>query len=528
VLEPNAPGINPEVNPDYERSIPAAPASITAFVGRTRRGPVNRPVFIYSLHAFQRYFGGVWRESLLSHAVQQYFENGGHTAVIVRVSNGGSRATIDLPCGPGTLVLEANSPGSDENLRVSVDYDGIADHETDRFNMVVQRVRQPGSELVEDQEFFTRLSIDPESKRHVADLLLGSQLVRVRGAVPAERPDRTLSSRPGAAVAYIDANADGNDGAPLTDYDVIGSAAGATGLFALSAIEQFNLLCIPALSPDRDTGPVTLLAAARYCLQRRAILIVDPPADWHTADEARDGLQRLNFASENVAVFYPRVFATDPETAQKFPIGPCGAVAGMIARGDERASLWQALTGEGTLLRGTRPVTTLEPEEVDVLASAGINAIAPCRTSFAVASRARTLAQEDWRRSGWSDFAARRTALYVIGSIERGTRWVIFEKNEPRLWARVHNQVAEFLHELYKEGAFPGDTPEQAYFVKCDAETTTAVDVEREIVHFMVGFALVRPGNFSVFNISQGVAESRVTPVGLDVSRYQGSGAAQR
>jgi hypothetical protein len=54
------------------------------------------------------------------------------------------------------------------------------------------------------------------------------------------------------------------------------------------------------------------------------------------------------------------------------------------------------------------------------------------------------------------------------------------------------------------------------------------VDVEREIVHFMVGFALVRPGNFSVFNISQGVAESRVTPVGLDVSRYQGSGAAQR
>ncbi|HUO82807.1 MAG TPA: phage tail sheath family protein [Gammaproteobacteria bacterium] len=526
--EPTAPGVCLEENPDYERSIPAAPASITAFIGRTRRGPVNRPVFIYSLHSFQRFFGGVWRESPLSHAVQQYFENGGHVAVIVRVSNGGNRTTIDLPSGADVLVLEANSPGSDENLRVSVDYDGIGDQETDRFNMVVQRVRHAGSELVEDQEFFTRLSIRPESKRYVADLLLGSQLLRVRGDVPAARPDRTLSGRPGAAVAYIDANADGSDGEPLTDYDVIGSATDATGLFALSDIEQFNLLCIPALSPDRDAGPMTLLAAARYCVQRKAMLIVDPPADWHTADEACNGLRRLNFASENAALFYPRVFATDPETAQKFPIGPCGVVAGMIARGDERASLWQALTGEGTPLRGTRPVTTLESEEVDMLGSAGINAIAPCRTSFAVAGRARTLAPEDWCRSGWSDFAARRTALYIIGSLERGTRWVVFEKNEARVWARVHNQVTEFLHELYKEGAFLGDTPEQAYFVKCDADTTTASDVEREIVHFVVGFALASPGHYFVFNIAQGVGESRVTPVGLDVSRYHGSGSGQR
>ncbi|MGH8495804.1 MAG: phage tail sheath family protein [Gammaproteobacteria bacterium] len=509
------PGINAEQIPDHERSITAAPTSITAFVGRTRRGPVNSPVYIYSLQSFHRYFGGLWRESPLSYAVAQYFDNGGRTAVIVRVTNGGARATIDLPAGDGTLVLEANSPGSNENLRVSVDYDGIADNETDRFNLVVQRVRELGSELVEDQEFLTRLSIDPESNRYVADLLLGSQLVRVRGEVPGVRPDRTVESRPGAPVSYINANSNGSDGQPLTDYDLIGSAADATAMFALSSIEQLNLLCMPSLAPDRDIGAVTLLAAARYCAKRRAMLIVDPPADWHTADEGLRGLRRLNFTSENAAMFYPRVFANDLATGRKFPLGPCGAIAGMIARGDERANLWQAMTGEGTMLRGTRPVTTLEPEEVAMLRVAGINALAPHRTGFAVDGRARTLAQSDWRQAGWSDFAARRTALHVIGSLERGTRWAVFEKNDAALWERVRRQAMEFLHELYKQGAFPGEMPEEAYFVKCDEQTTTGFDIERGIVHIVIGFTLTKPGSFFVFNIAQSVGESRVTPVGL-------------
>ncbi len=509
------PGIQVQASPDYERSIVASSASVTAFIGRTRRGPVNSPVYIYSPQSFQRYFGGLWRESPLSFAVGQYFENGGRSAVIVRVTNGGARATIDLPAGDDVLVLEANSPGSNENLRVSIDYDGIGDNEPDCFNLVVQRVRQFGSERVEDQEFLTRLSVNPETRRYVADLLLGSQLVRVRGAVPTARPDKTTDAAAGSAVSYVNANNDGSDGEPLTDYDIIGSAADATGLFALSNIEQLSLLCVPSLSPERDVGAVTLLAAARYCVQRKAILIVDPPADWHTADEARRGLRRLNFASENAALFYPRVFATDPDTGRKFPAGPCGAIAGMIARGDERANLWQALTGEGTVLRGTRPVTTLEPEEVEMLRAAGINAIAPWRTSFAVDGRARTLAHGDWRQAGWSDFAARRTALHVIGSLERGTHWVVFVKSDASLWARVRRQAMEFLHELYKQGAFPGDTPAQAYFVKCDEQTTTGFDIETGILHIVVGFTLAKPGNFFVFNIAQRVGESSVTPVGL-------------
>ncbi|CAN5207034.1 phage tail sheath subtilisin-like domain-containing protein [soil metagenome] len=510
-------------NSDYGRAIAAPATSVTAFVGRTRRGPVNSPVYIYSPQSFKRYFGGLWRESPLSYAVGQFFENGGHSAVIVRVTNGGARATIDLPANGDVLVLEANSPGSDENLRVSVDYDGIGDNEADRFNLVVQRVQHFGSELVEDQEVLTRLSINPESKRYVGDLLLASQLVRVRGRVPSSRPDRTAGIDLHSPVSYLNANADGSDGDPLTDYDVIGSAADATGLFGLSSIEHINLVCIPPLSPERDVGAMTLLAAARYCAYRKAMLLVDPPADWHTPDEALRGLQQLNFTSENAALFYPRVFASDPATGGNFPVGPCGAIAGTIARGDERASLWQALTGEGTLLRGTRPVTTLEPEEVAMLRAAGINAIAPCRTGFAVSGRARTLARDDWRRAGWSDFAARRTALYVVGSLERGTRWVILEKNSASLWTRVRRQALEFLHELYKQGAFQGKTPEQAYFVKCDEQTMTPVDIERGVVHIVAGFALARPGDFFVFNITHEIGGSHVTPVGL--SAYSMAGA---
>jgi hypothetical protein len=205
-----------------DHAIGCLPTGVTAFVGRTLRGPVNRPVALRSFADYQQVFGGLWQPSPLAYAVEQFFESGGRQAVVVRVVNGGAPSTISLPCGDEVLTLEALSPGSREVLRASVDYDNIGANEEDRFNLVVQRVRALGSEHIEDQEIFRRISIDPGSARYVGTALQESTLVRIRGSAAAVRPDRTF--RPGARhpIGYVDSNPDGDDGAPLTDYDLIG------------------------------------------------------------------------------------------------------------------------------------------------------------------------------------------------------------------------------------------------------------------------------------------------------------------
>ncbi|MBV8877501.1 MAG: phage tail sheath family protein, partial [Gammaproteobacteria bacterium] len=227
------------------------PTAVAAFIGRTLKGPVSQPLTVRSFNEFQQQFGGLWQPSTLGYAVEQFFENGGREARIVRVSNGARPPTISLPAGRGTLRLTALNPGSREYLRASVDYDGLTATEHESFNLVVQRVRTAGSELVEDQEIYRRLSVTPGSGRFITDVLLESRLVRSLGEIPAERPDRCASGPGGVAIGYTLSNPDGDDGAPLTDYDIIGAAGSGTGLFALRGAAGFNLLCIPPLARER-------------------------------------------------------------------------------------------------------------------------------------------------------------------------------------------------------------------------------------------------------------------------------------
>ena len=116
----------------------------------------------------------------------------------------------------------------------------------------------------------------------------------------------------GLPTAYVNSNSDGDDGAQLTDYDLIGSSLDSSGIFALHHAEYFNFLCIPPLSRTQDVGPSALLVAARYCKERRALLVVDPPSAWLTADDALRGLRHWNFYNENAL----DVFPADPRSRQ--------------------------------------------------------------------------------------------------------------------------------------------------------------------------------------------------------------------
>jgi phage tail sheath protein FI len=502
------------------QSIARAPTGITAFVGRTLRGPLNRPVVLHGFAEFERVFGGLWQPSTLSYAVDQYFEAGGSTAVVVRVANGARPCTLALPAGGERLVLRAVAAGTREFLRAAVDYDGIGENEQERFNLVLQRVRSHGSEHIEDQEIYRRLSVDPRSSQFVATALVESQLLRAAGDVPAVRPDPTQATGGRGLAAYANSSADGDDGGPLTDYDIIGSAAEGKGLFALGAVETINFLCIPPLSREVDVGPSTLLVANRYCRERRALLVVDPPLAWDSPEVALAGAREWGFASDNAVMYFPRLLALDRLRGRFEAFGSSGAVAGMLVRGEEHGRFWTSPVGDDAVLRPSlRPLCAVGEDDRVRLLAAGINTIATSRSPGGARHAARTLAGPGAQSPDWRLLGRRRLALFILNSVERGTRWTLFEPSDPALWNRACSQLRDFFETLEAEGAFAGRAPDDRWFVVCDERINRDSDREAGIVNLLFGFPAGRPGQFHSYVVSHRAGGSRVTPVSLN--RFQ-------
>jgi phage tail sheath protein FI len=492
---------------------------VAAFIGRTLKGPVGQAVAVRSFAEFQQQFGGLWQPSTLAYALEQFFENGGRDARIVRVVNGAQPPTLTLPAGSGALRLVALNPGSREYLRASVDYDGLTAAEHERFNLVVQRVRTAGSELVEDQEIYRRLSMTAASGRYVGDVLLQSRLVRMLGATPGQRPDRSAGGPGGVAVGYTLSNTDGDDGAPLTDYDVIGSAGSGTGLFALGGVQRFNLLCIPPLARDHDVGLSTLLVAARFCRERHALLVIDPPASWTSAPLALDGLRHWPFRSDSAVMYYPRVQAFDRLRGRVEIFGSCGAAAGMIARADEVSPLWSAVESEEAILRpGLRPAVAVSDADRARLAQAGVNTLLAVRGGSRAGLSPRTLAAGGSGASDWKYLSARRLALFIAASIEQGTRWVLLEHNGPATWQRARAQVEAFLDSLAAQGAFAGAEDEQTHFVIADERVNRRETLAEGKFHLLFGFATSKPGELDTWLVTHRAGASRVRPVSVNRS----------
>jgi hypothetical protein len=495
-----------------DQAIAPLATGITAFVGRTLKGPVNEPVAVRSFAEFQQTFGGLWQPAPLAYAVQQYFDNGGAAALIVRVANGARPPTLSLPTPRGPLRLVGVNPGSREYLRAAVDYDGIPASEPDRFNLVIQRVRSLGSELIEEQEIQRRVSFEQGSARFLTDVLLESRLVRVLGVVPDARPERTLGQPGGPAVGYVHCTPDGTDGAALSDYDVIGSATKSTGLFALGAA-PFELLYIPPLSREQDLGMSTLLVAGRFCRERHALLIVDPPAEWDSPDAALGGLRHWPFRSEDAAMFFPRVLAFDRLRNRVETFGSGAAAAALLTR--DATPPWVASGVEDALLRpGSRPAFPVEEGERARLAQAGVNTLQALR-----AARSRVPARTLAAAAGappWKYLAARRLALAVVAAIERGTRWLAFTPNTQASWIRAQAQVTQFFVELEAAGAFAARAGQEAYFVVCDERVNRAHTVAAGKVNLLFGFATAKDADFQGWLVTHAALGSHSRPVALN------------
>jgi phage tail sheath protein FI len=510
------PGVYIEELPSGVRTISPVATSITAFVGRVLKGPVNEPTVIKSYGDFERLFGGLWRLSPVSYAVQQFYMNGGSEALIVRVHNGaGTTVQFSVP-GTTLLTIEAANPGSWANgLGLAVDYDtsdGAALATSPLFNLFVLQQNADPPNTYSVVESFRNLSVVPTAKRFITNVLkLESQLVRVANPLAASsvRPNLAPVTTPPNTPMPIVPVASVTDGNVLMDADVLGSQSAKTGIYALEKADLFNLLCIPPLEFGTDPDPAATLAPAlTYCKDRRAMLIVDSPAIWLKTSDVTNtatGVDSLALRDPNAALFFPRLRMPDALQENRLEeFVPCGAICGVIARTDVERGVWKAPAGLDATLAGVRELTyKLTDGEQGDLNPLAVN----CLRTFPVVGHvvwgARTTKGADRLASEWKYLPVRRVTLYIEESLYRGTQWVVFEPNDEPLWAQIRIAVGAFMHRLFKQGAFQGQTARDAYLVKCDAETTTQSDIDLGIVNILVAFAPLKPAEFVIVKIQQ-------------------------
>ena len=595
-ITPTYPGVYVEEIPSGVRTITGVATSVTAFIGRTLRGPVNQAVTINSFADFERIFGGLWVESSLGYAVRDFYLNGGSQAVIVRlfhpyyatpeiresaltvanavanvakveagkdqvtvaevkaatqsetdkysqassaekaaaavvnntiaglandtdISTIGSKADAAVAqAAPQTkaslvigssnsLSLEASSEGAwGNNLRVRVDYDVLG--KEDSFNLTIRDMSTGVTEV------FRNVTVKPGPRQIDNVLSNESNLVRVAAPLPGKRPDATdqnliddekeivpFSPKDIHSKRSNGVTTQASNGFPLevTDFTGPGTESQKQGLYALEQVDVFNLLCLPLYSENAANDSL-LEAAKSYCEKRRAFLLIDPPKNANAIKP-----DELGTRSKNAAIFYPSLRQPNPlKDNQIEEFAPCGAIAGVFARTDAQRGVWKAPAGlEATLLGVSQLSVSLTDAENGQLNQLGVNCIRTMPGAGQVIWGARTLQGDDRLASEWKYIPVRRLALYIQESLYRGTQWVVFEPNDESLWAQIRLNLGAFMHNLFRQGAFQGKSPREAYFVKCDSETTTQNDINLGIVNIKVGFAPLKPAEFVILQLQQ-------------------------
>jgi hypothetical protein len=522
------PGVYVEEVASGVRAIAGVATSIAAFVGRAARGPVGAedggPLTVQSFAEFERRFGGLHPGFPMAYAVRDFFANGGTRAVVVRVFKPVDGEAGKARIAIGHLRLVAASAGAWGNhLRVRIDADvsaavaaslGLAT--SDVFNLTV-RDTECGV-----QETFAALSIKDSARRIDRVLAAESSLLRVDdtlvrlGTTP---PAAHAAVAPGSSLWNDDAYSTGvapedaaGDGAALDDAAYQGDASDANGLHALRKVDLFNLLCLPPDTRDGDTAPAVYRAALALCVERRALLLVDAPQGWIDVETiARDHEQLLvdlgieGVAARNAALYFPRLRQADALRAgQVDTFVPCGAVAGVIARTDVERGVWKAPAGTEAALRGVQGLAVaLDDHDNGQLNPIAVNCLREFPLLGPLVWGARTLRGGDAYGDDYKYVPVRRLAMHVEESLLRGTQWAVFEPNSEALWARLRQEVGSFMQGLFRAGALQGASPRDAWFVKCDASTTTQADIELGIVEIVVGFAPLKPAEFVVLQLRQ-------------------------
>jgi uncharacterized protein len=549
------PGVYIQELPNPVLPIVGVPTSVTAFYGQAPQGTVNDPFQVNSWADYENEFGGLDADYPLSYAVYLFFLNGGSTALIVRYDDGTAPASAKLSTD---TTLVASSPGAwGGDLSAAMDTgslyntDPAVNPNINQFNLTITSTdgsseSYPGVNLVKGTANYLATQLLSSRFVDVAASTIGTTVptieagktVTVNFTLPAAAAAAGGAAAAGAGAAGAgggdaaaggaaaagagaagagaagagDAAAGGDGGAgaaapaDTTGSVGLGNSGNQSGIYALLKADIFNILCLP-VAPGTTYSQEDLGTAADFCASQRAMLIIDPPPGWTDVPlgfgDVTGSKAALLSPSPNAAVYYPNLQLTDA-TGASFTAGPCGAVAGVWAATDNTRGVWKAPAGTAAAISGIAGFTVqVDNGESGLLNSLGINTLRVMPAAGAVAWGARTTVGIDQLPNQWKYVPVRRIALYIEESLRRGTLWAVFEPNDEPLWSSLRLNVTTFMQGLFRQGAFAGTTPKDAYLVQCDANNNPPDQVALGIVNILVGFAPLYPAEFVVISIQQ-------------------------
>jgi len=357
--------------------------------------------------------------------------------------------------------------------------------------------------LGENREKFSNLSRSAASGSYFARVINErSEWVKVLDLLPEEKPDNQLPAE--ALKSPLSGGRDGIDS--LTPSDFIGDDRGPGeryGLKAFEFIHEIDLLCIPDLMwclghtmgfrTEKHVEIVQheMIGQAERCRDRIAILELPEKSDY------KDALGwRTLFDSSYGALYFPWLEIERDGTLQRVP--PSGHVAGIISRTDEEIGAHAPPANQD--IRGVVDVSQpLSPDDAGMLNGDCVNAVRPMNARGIRVWGARTLSSDPMLRY----INVQRVLATLVRALRRDLQWVVFEPNVPALWKIITRDITLFLTQLWRDGMFRGNTPEDAFYVKCNAETNSEEERDAGRVVVEIGVSPVRPAEYIVFRMRQ-------------------------
>lgn len=507
-----APGVFIEEIERGPKPIEGVATSTAAFLGETERGPV-RPRLITSYNEYLRRFGDVFgADKYVPYAIKGFFDNGGRRAYIARIAGvgalkstlAGGGYTVEA-VGPGTAsdrIWVRIGPGTTrDNLQSPVGF-RLQVFYWDRpvvggiFDPLAEAARLPRPSLTED---FDDLSLIPTSSNYWEKRVGNgnSSLVTLNmadgTALPDGAPDTTVLN---AALAG------GDDGAAPGTVQFEGDDAEAdkrTGLAALNLdpYRDVAIVCAPGVAIEIAKVVIT------HCERNRfRFAVVDAQAN--TADPSNLDPRTTVQDSTYAAFYYPWLWISDPRSGLRIKVPPSGSACGIYALTDNTRGVWKAPANE-TVAGALDLEYDIDTRAQELLNPRGVNAIRRFPGRGIRVWGARTLSSDPL----WKYVNVRRLFIFLEASIYNSTQWVVFEPNDPRLWARVKQTLTLFLRTQWREGALLGLKEEEAFSVAVGRETMTEDDILNGRLIIEVGIAPVRPAEFVIFRVFQKTQEAK-------------------
>lgn len=508
-----SPAVYVEEIPSGNKPIQGIGTSTCGFVGHAVKGPVGEPEPISSFAQYLARFGGYFDNGFLTFAVKSFFDEGGTSCYVVRTCHytpTGPGGSLQPTAAPSTTTFGAASDGTADTLRVDAASPGswgdelsitIAHPDATTFDITVLENGNP-------VESFSGLSMDNASNDYVASRVNGvSALIVVADLNAAAATDPRPAATGAAPTALLNgsdglANPDGSSSVVAADY--LGDEGTGNGLHAFDPTEDVALIAIPE-AVDRDVH----VGGMAYCENRGDCFYIgfsqERPntADDVVAYKSAQGIYSGGNAISSTygALYTPWIEVFDPRTGGRASIPPCGAVAGRYAAVDAARGVHKVAAGitDGKIATALGVTTDFAFADQEKLNPKGINVIRRMPGAGTVIWGARTVSSDP----EWRYLNVRRLFLFLRGSIDRGTRWVVFEPNDRSLWNSIVGNVTAFLTLSWRDGALVGATAEQAFYVKCDEETNPQESIDLGRVITEIGVAPSKPAEFVVFRITQ-------------------------